>query len=64
VTEETYPAELRYHPGHNWARVERETATFGITWFAQDNLQEIVYFDPPGLGEQVTKDQPTRKSSP
>jgi glycine cleavage system H protein len=58
VTEETYPAELRYHPGHNWARVERETATFGITWFAQDNLQEIVYFDPPGLGEQVTKDQP------
>jgi glycine cleavage system H protein len=47
---------LRYHPGHNWARVERETATFGITWFAQDNLQEIVYFDPPALGEQVTKD--------
>ena len=58
MTEETYPAELRYHPGHNWARVERETATFGITWFAQDNLQEIVYFDPPALGEQVTKDQP------
>jgi len=58
MAEESYPAELRYHGQHDWARVEGETATFGITWFAQDNLQEIVYFDPPELGEQVTKDQP------
>jgi glycine cleavage system H protein len=58
MADESYPAELRYHREHDWARVEGETATFGITWFAQDNLQEIVYFDPPGLGEQVTKDQP------
>ena len=58
MAEESYPAELRYHSQHDWARVEGETATFGITWFAQDSLQEIVYFDPPGLGGQVSKDQP------
>ena len=58
MPEERYPAELRYHREHGWARVEGDTATFGITWFAQDNLQEIVYFDPPKLGEHVTKDHP------
>jgi glycine cleavage system H protein len=58
MAEESYPAELRYHKEHDWARVEGETATFGITWYAQDNLQEIVFFDPPQLGQQVTKDQP------
>jgi glycine cleavage system H protein len=58
MTDESYPAELRYHREHNWARVEGGTATFGITWFAQDNLQEIVYVDPPEPGRQVTKDQP------
>jgi glycine cleavage system H protein len=54
----SYPAELRYHKEHDWARVDGDTATFGITWFAQDSLNEIVYFDPPRVGEQVTKDQP------
>ncbi len=58
MAEESYPAELRYHSRHDWARVEGETATFGITWFAQDNLQEIVYVDPPEPGRQVTRDQP------
>jgi glycine cleavage system H protein len=58
MAEESYPAELRYHREHDWARVEGDTATFGITWFAQDMLKEIVYFDPPRLGQQVTKDQP------
>jgi glycine cleavage system H protein len=58
MSEESYPPELRYHREHDWVQVEGETATFGITWFAQDSLQEIVYFDPPGLGEHVTKDQP------
>ena len=58
MTEQSYPAELRYHKEHDWARVDGDTATLGITWFAQDNLQEIVYFDPPELGAQVTKDQP------
>jgi len=58
MAEESYPSELRYHSQHDWARVEGETATFGITWFAQDTLQEIVFFDPPRVGDQVTKDEP------
>jgi glycine cleavage system H protein len=58
MADESYPAELRYHSEHDWARVEGQTATFGITWFAQDNLQEIVFFDAPQVGDQVTKNQP------
>ncbi len=58
MADESYPEELRYHREHDWARVEGDTATFGITWFAQDTLKEIVYFDPPRLGERVRKDQP------
>jgi glycine cleavage system H protein len=58
MTQECYPENLRYHAQHDWARVNGETATFGITWFAQDNLQEVVYFEPPALGVHVTKDQP------
>ncbi len=58
MAEASYPEDLLYHAEHDWARVEGETATFGITWFAQDNLQEIVFFDPPELGAHVTMDQP------
>jgi len=58
MADESYPADLRYHGEHGWARVEGETATLGITWFAQDNLQEIVFVDPPAVGDRVTKDQP------
>jgi glycine cleavage system H protein len=58
MAEESYPAGLHYHTQHDWARVEGEAATFGITWFAQDNLQEIVFFDPPQVGDRVTKDEP------
>ena len=53
-----YPTDLRYHSEHGWARVQGDEATFGITWYAQDTLQEVVYFDPPGVGNEVTKDQP------
>jgi glycine cleavage system H protein len=58
MADESYPADLRYHIEHDWARVDADTATFGITWFAQDNLQEIVFFDAPSVGDRVTKDQP------
>ena len=58
MAEESYPADLRYHREHDWARVEGRTATFGITWFAQDSLQEIVFFDPPRVGDRVIKDKP------
>ena len=55
----SYPEELLYHPEHDWARLDpgnAEEATFGITWFAQDSLGEVVFFDPPKVGTTVTKD--------
>jgi glycine cleavage system H protein len=54
VADETYPEELKYHPEHDWARVEGDVATFGITWFAQDQLGEVVFFDPPEAGSSVS----------
>ena len=54
---EQYPDDLRYHPEHDWARIEGEEATFGITWFAQDQLGEVVFFDPPEVGDEVTANQ-------
>ncbi len=53
-----YPEDLKYHPEHDWARVEGDTATFGITWYAQDALGEVVFFDPPEVGTNISKDQP------
>ncbi len=53
-----YPDDLKYHPEHDWARIDGDTATLGITWYAQDSLGEIVFFDPPAVGTSVTKDQP------
>ncbi|HYX88268.1 MAG TPA: glycine cleavage system protein GcvH [Gaiellaceae bacterium] len=54
---ESYPDDLRYHPEHDWARAEDNEATFGITWFAQDALGELVHFEAPEQGQAVTKDQ-------
>jgi glycine cleavage system H protein len=54
---ESYPDDLRYHPEHDWARVEGEEATLGITWFAQDALGELVHFEAPEQGATLTKDQ-------
>ena len=53
-----YPDGLLYHPEHDWAKVEGDTATFGITWYAQDALGEVVFFEPPEVGAQVAKDEP------
>jgi glycine cleavage system H protein len=53
-----YPDGLLYHPEHDWAKVEGESATFGITWYAQDALGEVVFYDPPEVGKQVSKDEP------
>src|SRR5579864_1078721 len=58
MAEASYPDDLLYHPEHDWARLEGDTATFGITWFAQDALGEVVFFDGPDLGKTVTKDEP------
>jgi glycine cleavage system H protein len=57
VAEASYPEDLKYHPEHDWARIEGDEATFGVTWYAQDSLGEIVFFDPPEVGSSVSKDQ-------
>ena len=52
-----YPDELLYHDQHDWARLEGDDhAVFGITWYAQDSLGEVVFYDPPELGSTVDKD--------
>jgi glycine cleavage system H protein len=56
LADESYPDGLRYHPEHDWARIEDTEATFGITWYAQDALGELVFYEPPEVGTQVTKD--------
>jgi glycine cleavage system H protein len=57
VADASYPEELRYHPEHDWARIDGDVATFGITWYAQDALGEVVFFDPPEVGTEVKKDE-------
>jgi glycine cleavage system H protein len=54
---ESYPSELRYHPEHDWARIEDGDATFGVTWFAQDALGELVHFEAPEEGATLKKDE-------
>jgi glycine cleavage system H protein len=57
VAEASYPEDLKYHAEHDWARIEGDQATFGITWYAQDALGEVVFFDPPEVGTSVSKDE-------
>ena len=58
MADPSYPDDLKYHPEHDWARIDGDSATFGITWYAQDALGEVVFFDPPKVGTEVSKDQP------
>jgi glycine cleavage system H protein len=53
----SYPEDLLYHPEHDWARIDGDVATLGVTWYAQDALGEVVFFDPPEVGASVTKDE-------
>ena len=59
MADASYPDDLKYHPEHDWARIDParpDEATFGITWYAQDSLGEVVFFDPPAIGTEVSKD--------
>src|SRR3979411_1688282 len=61
MAEATYPADLLYHPEHDWARIEPgdpAPATPRITWYAQDSLGEVVFFEAPVLGGTLAKDAP------
>ena len=53
---ESYPDDLRYHPAHDWARIEGDEAVLGVTWWAADSLGELVHFEPPAVGSTVAKD--------
>jgi glycine cleavage system H protein len=57
MADASYPEDLLYHPEHDWVRTDGDTATFGITWFAQDALGELVHFEAPEEGSTVSKDQ-------
>jgi glycine cleavage system H protein len=56
LADASYPDDLLYHPEHDWVRIEGDQATFGITWYAQDSLGEVVFYDPPQVGASVGKD--------
>ena len=58
MAEASYPSDLKYHEEHDWARVDGDVATFGITWYAQDQLGEVVFFDLPDVGKTVKKGEP------
>jgi len=58
LADASYPPELSYHEEHDWARIEGDIATFGITWYAQDQLGEVVFFDPPEVGKTLRKGDP------
>jgi glycine cleavage system H protein len=58
MAEASYPEDLLYHAEHDWARLEGEEATLGVTWYAQDSLGEVVFFDPPAVGTKLKKDAP------
>ena len=65
MADASYPSDLSYHEEHDWARIDGDVATFGITWYAQDQLGEVVFFDPPEVGKTVTQGRArTPRSSP
>jgi glycine cleavage system H protein len=57
AADESYPDDLKYHREHDWARLDGDTATLGITWYAQDALGEIVHYEPPAAGSSLARDE-------
>jgi glycine cleavage system H protein len=57
AADESYPDDLKYHREHDWARLDGDTATLGITWYAQDALGEIVHYEPPDVGSSLARDE-------
>ncbi len=57
MAEASYPEDLAYHEDHDWARIDGDSATFGITWYAQDSLGEVVFFEAPSVGAELSRGQ-------
>ena len=53
MADASYPKELLHDPEHLLGWIDGDVATFGVTWYAQDSLGEVVFFDPPEVGAQV-----------
>lgn len=58
VSADRYPEGLRYTKEHEWIRVEGDEGVIGITWFAQDQLGDVVFAEVPAVGSRLTKDEP------
>jgi glycine cleavage system H protein len=58
MADASYPDDLLYHPEHDWVRMDGDVAIFGITWYAQDTLGEVVHVEAPEVGAHVTAGQP------
>lgn len=54
----TIPEDLRYTKEHEWSRVEADTATIGITEYAQGELGDIVFIEFPGIGDATRQMEP------
>lgn len=52
-----FPEDLKYTKNHEWVRVEGDTATIGITEFAQNELGDIVYVEIETEGEELDKEE-------
>lgn len=52
-----FPSELRYTKEHEWVKLEGDTATVGITDFAQSELGDIVYIEIETVGQTLAKDE-------
>ena len=51
------PQDLRYSPTHEWARLDGDSCTVGISQFAVDQLTDVVYIELPEVGDRVTAGQ-------
>lgn len=58
MAEASYPEDLKYHQEHDWARMEGDEAVLGVTWYAQDALGEVVFFEGPEVGDEVKQGEP------
>lgn len=52
-----FPAELKYTKDHEWIKIDGDTATVGITEFAQGELGDIVYVDVSSVGKEVAREE-------
>ncbi len=51
------PADIKYTKDHEWVRIEGNTATVGITDYAQGELGDIVFVELPKVGDEVAQHQ-------